>query len=422
MREIILNALRALHIDDYQIESCDTSSVELFFIRKTLDMRRAKEVRTCTVTVYRDLTAEGKRCRGSSQALIFESMAPAEVESSLKSAYFAAQFVKNPYYELYPGKKEAPVAMASTLADRPLEESALLMAEALFAADTDGDAFINSAELFVIRRHVCILSSAGVDVAFTRYQVEGEFVTQCKAPQDVEQYFTFQYGDLDRASLTEKARQAIAAVRDRASAQRSPRPGTYDLVLSGDEVAKLMEYYTERASAPFVYARYSDWTVGKAVQGGSVRGERLNLRLLPTAPYSAEGIPMIERPLIEDGTLRLLTGGNRFCQYLGVAPTGLYERVGVQNGAVPLEELRKGCLCPVSFSDFEMDAFTGHFCGEIRLAYLYTDKGVEILTGGSVNGSLSEKQGNLLFSAERYDTMTYTGPFAVRIEGVEVAG
>jgi hypothetical protein len=27
-----------------------------------------------------------------------------------------------------------------------------------------------------------------------------------------------------------------------------------------------------------------------------------------------------------------------------------------------------------------------------------------------------------LFSKEGYDTLTYTGPFAVKIEGVEVAG
>ena len=52
----------------------------------------------------------------------------------------------------------------------------------------------------------------------------------------------------------------------------------------------------------------------------------------------------------------------------------------------------------------------------------YTEDGVQILTGGSINGSLPEKQGKLLFSKEGYDTLTYTGPFAVKIEGVEVAG
>ena len=422
MRDIILNALTALPIDNYQIVTNETESVELFFVRKTLDMRRAKRTTGYTVTVYRDFEADGKPCRGMSQTQIFESMTPAEVENSLRGAWFAAQFVKNPFFELYEGEKAAPVEMPSTLADRPLEENALLMAEALFAADTAEDAFINSAEIFAIKSRVAILSSRGVDVAYTRYEVKGEFVTQCKKPQDVEQYFQFDYADLNAAALTEKARKAIAAVRDRAAAQKSPRAGTYSVVLSGDEVASLMDYYTERSLAPYVYARYSDWTVGKAVQGEDVKGEKLDLTLLPLAPYSEEGIPMVERPLMENGQLKLIHGANRFCRYLGIEPTGYYERVGVSNGTVPLKELQKGCLCPVSFSGFEMDSFTGHFGGEIRLAYLYTEDGVEILTGGSVNGSLSEKQGNLVFSTERYDTLNYTGPFAVRIDGVEVAG
>ena len=131
---------------------------------------------------------------------------------------------------------------------------------------------------------------------------------------------------------------------------------------------------------------------------------------------------MVERPLIRDGELKVVYGSNRFCRYLGIEPTGNYERFGLDNGTVPLQDLQKGCLCPVSFSDFQMDAFTGHFGGEIRLAYLYTDEDVQILTGGSINGALPDKQGNLLFSKERYDTLTYTGPYAVKIEGVEVAG
>ena len=422
MRDIILNALKALNIADYQIQANETESVELFFIRKTLDMRRSKHVTGYSVTVYRDFEADGEKYRGMSTAQIFESMTPAEVEKGLKGAWFAAQFVKNPTFELYAGKKAEPVEMPSTLADRPLEENALLMAEALFAADTDEDAFINSAEIFAEKSRVGILSSRGVDVEYTRYEVNGEFVTQCKTPQDVEQFFQFKYADLNTEALTAKAKQAIAAVRDRASAQKPPQAGTYSVVLSGEEVATLMEYYTERSLAPYVYAHYSDWTVGKQVQGEDVKGEKLNVRLLPTAPYSEEGIPMIERPLMEDGALKLIYGANRFCQYLGIEPTGYYERIGVDNGTVPLKELQKGCLCPVSFSGFEMDSFTGHFGGEIRLAYLYTEDGVEILTGGSINGSLSEKQGNLTFSTERYDTLNYTGPFAVRIDGVEVAG
>lgn len=44
------------------------------------------------------------------------------------------------------------------------------------------------------------------------------------------------------------------------------------------------------------------------------------------------------------------------------------------------------------------------------------------VTGGSVNGSILAVQGNMLFSRERYQNDEYDGPYAVRIEGVEVAG
>ena len=422
MRDMILKALRELDIPVYDITLEKERSAELFFIRKTLDMRRIKDVARCSVTVYRDFEDGGKKYRGRSVTQIFEGMTPDEIKARLKGAAFAAQFVKNPFYELYPGKKEEPVAMPSTLADRPLEDNAMLMAEALFAADTAEDAWINSAEVFAVEKQVTFLNSSGTDVSYRQYLVKGEFVTQCKTPQDVEQFFQFEYPDLNTDALTEKAKKAIAAVRDRAAAQESPKAGTYSVVLSGEEVRSLMEYYLGRANAALVYAQYSDWEKGKPVQGEDVQGEKLNLTLLPKAPYSLEGISMATRPLLENGELKTLYGALRFCQYLGLEPTGNYERFGLDNGTVALKDLQKGCLCPVSFSDFQMDAFTGHFGGEIRLAYLYTDEGVKILTGGSINGNLSEKQGNLLFSKERYDTMDYTGPFAVRIDGVEVAG
>ena len=51
MRDIILKALRELGIPVYQIEIIEERSAELFFIKKTLDMRRIKSVIRCAVTV-----------------------------------------------------------------------------------------------------------------------------------------------------------------------------------------------------------------------------------------------------------------------------------------------------------------------------------------------------------------------------------
>ena len=171
MRDMILQALRELDIPVYDITLEEECSAELFFIRKTLDMRRIKSANRCSVTVYRDFEADGKQYRGRSLTQIFEGMNLDEIKDRLKGAAFAAQFVKNPYYELYAGQKEAPVDMPSTLADRPLEDNAMLMAEALFAADTEADAWINSAEVFAIEKQVTFLNSSGTDVSYRQYLV-----------------------------------------------------------------------------------------------------------------------------------------------------------------------------------------------------------------------------------------------------------
>ena len=127
--------------------------------------------------------------------------------------------------------------------------------------------------------------------------------------------------------------------------------------------------------------------------------------------------------LVRDGVLKNIHGGLRVSQYLNVKPTGEYDKLIVDNGTKSMEELKSGrVLYVVSFSDFNMDAMTGHFAGEIRLAYLYDGGEVKLLTGGSVNGSLIDAQSNLVFSRERYESSSYSGPYAVLLKGIPVSG
>ena len=418
----IQKVMEELGIREYLIEEKRNETAELFFIRRKLDMRRIKDVTVWTVTVYRRFEKNGKPMIGNSVVLVSPGAGREEIRASLSGAYAAAGNVANPAYELYAGKREAPVPETSDLAGLSLSEIAAAMSEALFAGDVQTDAFLNSAELFVSRRTVRLVSSAGVDVGYRKTGCDGEFVVQCREPNDVEQHFTFSYETLAADALREKVENALRTVRDRAAASQSPAAGVYDLVLSGDHVGTLMEYYLDRAEASTVYAGYSKFRPGCDVQGETVTGEKLCVDVLPSAPYSPEGVPMSERELIGNGTLRFLHGNVRFCRYLDMEPTGSYRRVRLKNGTVPFDEMKKGCLYPVSFSDFQMDENSGYFGGEIRLAYLFTDGGVQILTGGSVSGSLIEKQTDLTFSTETYRSARYEGPFAVKLHGVRVAG
>lgn len=424
MIERIKRALKRCGIDLWRINERTEETAELFFVKKQLDTRRSKDVRKYEVTVFRDVEGPAGETpgRGFTSVVLIASMDDARLDEELKGAYYAARFAANPHFEL-PGPVQAPpVKKTGELAEAPLARSAGKMARALFAPDVHEDAFINSAELFVTRSSCRILSSEGTDVSYTDASVKGEFVVQCKEPEDVEMHNIYEYDELDGEALSAKVAEALTFVRDRARAQKVLKSGTYDLVLSGNQVASVLSYYVQRSSAGAVFAKYSTWKLGEDIQG-ETRGERLALTLRATDPYSEEGIPMADLPLLEGGALKACHGPNRFCRYLGVKPTGSYKKFSCANGTVPFDTLKKGpCLWAVTFSDFQMNAMSGHFGGEIRLAYLIEDGRITPVTGGSVNGSILEAQKDLAFSTERYLTAKYDGPYAVRLKGVSVAG
>lgn len=423
MIDRIKSALQDCGVSLWRINDNTEETAELFFVKKQLDTRRLKDVRKFQVSVFRDVVKEDKPLRGFTSVTLLESMGDGQLREELNNAYYAAQFAANPTYELT-DPVQAPIKeKTGELAETPLAESAGKMARALFAADGQGDAFVNSAEIFIVRSRQHILSSEGTDVSYTDAKVNGEFVVQCKEPEDVEIHNIFSYDSLDTQALGKKVKEALSFVRDRARAQRILKSGQYDVVLSGDAVASVLSYYDSRSSAHMVYPKYSTWQVGDSVQGEDVSGAKLDIDLCATEPYSEEGIPMADLPLLREGKLQAIHGNNRFCRYLGIKPTGMYRKLRCANSGPSFEELKAGpCLWAVTFSDFHMDFMSGHFGGEIRLAYLIDGDSVTPVTGGSISGSLLETQGNLQFSSDRYEAANYSGPYGLRINGVNVAG
>lgn len=423
MLHTILQALKKNEIKTYLINHTKTEGAELYFIKKELDMRRMKEQDVYTVIVYRDFEEDGKKMRGSSTVRIFPEMEEADVEKAISGAYFAASFVKNPYYKLTSGEKKELVKMKSRLTGMKLEEIMEAFVKALYEVDHRTDSFINTSEFFVSKETVSICNSEGVDVSYEKSSVTGEFVVQCKEPQDVEQYQDFSYIDLDTDALTKQTAEALEMVCARANATTAPKKGDYNVILSGKEMRQLLSLYTDRAGANFIYPGYSNYEKGMQVQGENVTGEKLNIVMKAVEPYSSEGIAMKDLELLKDGELKSIYGNVRFAYYLGVEPTGWFDSIEVSNGTMSFEEMKQEpYLHVVSFSSFDMDALGGHFGGEIRLAYLYDGEKVTPVTGGSINGNLLELQKDMVFTTDRYKDNRYDGPMAVRLKKVPVAG
>ncbi len=422
-------------IEYYRINEDRKQSAELFYIRKEIDIVRSTSVTDCTVTVYRDFESGGVKMRGSAAAVIHPDMGTEEIGAALNKAYYAASFVKNKFYELPASSADAPAAGTGKSYDLPAE--AFRMADALFRAE-DGacKSFLNSAEIFAERHALRVVNAAGIDVSYVRYYFNGEFVTQCIANgQDVELHTQFAYRVPEYGQLTEKARAALQNTEDRAEAFDLPAAGKYAVMLAGPHVATLLDYYRSRTQGGMIYAGYSSYRKDCFLQGEEpcLKGEKLELSLKATAPYSAEGIRMQDRVLTERGVLKTIHCGARYAYYLGIEPTGDYSALECRNGTMSAEALRAAvdsendCVLSIAaFSDFQTDAFSGQFGGEIRLAYLYQkiDGAIRVrkLTGGSVNGNILEAQNTMVFSKERYQDDTYEGPYFVRFDNVSVAG
>mgnify|MGYP001057080248 CR=1 FL=1 len=423
MIEQILAAAKQQNIELYRIVESVRETMECFFVRRRLDLKRGTETADYEVTVFRPFEKEGQKMLGSSVVNIHPGMTENEITQALQSAYEAAALVCNPYYELNAGVKEEMRRSDSSFAGRSLEENVRKMAEALYAADTSEQAFVNSAEIFAKHTLIRILNSRGVDVSYETYSVSGEYVVQCVSPQDVEIYHDFSYRDAQADDLRREVEDALADVKARAEASTAPKAGEYTILLSGRQVRELLSYYLSRSSTGMVYHKYSNYEAGTPAQGEEITGDALTISLKARDPYSMEGVPMKDRVLMEGGTIKTLHGGVRFASYLGIEPTGSYHCISVPVGDTPLKELKAApCLHIVSFSDFQMDDFSGYFGGEIRLAFLWDGDTVTPVTGGSVNGNILEAQKSMTFSKERYRCEDYEGPFAVRIEGVKVAG
>ncbi len=414
--------LKEAGVETYFIRKVSRRSRELFFIKKKLDMRRVNNTADYSVTVYADGEKDGEKLRGQNVILLEDAMTDEEIAAAVKSALYAAKFALNPFFEL-----PAPEVSEETIADSNLfgigmDEIESAFVKAVYDEDNDERAFVNTYELFVVETKVSMKGSNGTNVSFVKREVNGEFVAQCRTPQDVETYQSFSYDSLATKEIGKLVRDTLTLTKDRASATEMPATGNYDVVISDKYMPELMVFFLDRANTAYVYQKYSNFEVGKNIQG-NILGDALNIDFGVTDPYNHEGIRMINRKFIENGEVKTLHGPQRFSHYLGVEKIGTYEKVILPEGNTLASDMKKNVLHIVNFSDFQMDSMDGHFKGEIRLAYLYDEKGnVSCVTGGSVNGSIFECLGDLCFSSEMQKLSNYEGPVAIKMKNIAVSG
>lgn len=423
MLDSILDVLEKNNIREYIITENKRESVGLYFIKKDLDMNRKKYIVIYKVRVFNSFSKGGKKYKGDSIVTIYPSMNINEIDEIIKGAYFEASFGTNKSYKIPSGYIGEEVIVESKFQNYSLEEAALIIRGALYKNDIFEKGFINSSEIFVHRDEKRIINSRGADAAYIKYKTDGEFITQWIENNDVEIYNSFNFNDMELEELASRVKNAIIYTGYRDKAKNPPKTGIYNVLLSGQNVTSILEYYIVNSKAQMIYEKYSTFRIGHNIQGHDVKGDKLNITLTSSVPFSNEGIELKDRVLIKDGKLKTLHGSFRFADYLGITPTGEYDGAFVEGGSISEEDMfQNGDIHIVKFSDFQMDSLTGDFLGEIRLALLKAGDRIVPLTGGSLIGNIKDVQGNLLLSKEIQIDGPYKVPAKIKLHDIQISG
>ncbi len=419
----IKEKLRALGCETYELRERTTTAWEFYFIRHKLDQNRASRVKTYDVKVF--IPLENGTMLGSASGSINPTASDSEMESALKNLVYQASLVKNPSY---------------TLTDRPLPaiEQAQIdigaIAETFIRAmqnvrETETER-INSYEIFVREVHERFENSNGVTYEITYPSSMIEVVVNASHDKhEIELYRNYCSGVCDGEKLTRDVETAMRFGKDRLVAGETPALEKSDVVFSAEDAVQIYDYFVDRTSAGMQFRKLSDWTVGKEIADYTT-GDRISLFAAASLENSSESYPVDsegawirERYLIRDGKAEDTWGSRQMSEYLGSKDSSLVNNFIVSGGSAASEELREGnYLELVEFSDFQVDPVGGDIMGEIRLGYWHHDGKVDIISGGSVSGTMQDAIPSMRFTreTEQYDTRVI--PKETRLYNLTITG
>ena len=417
--EQLLGILKTSGADAWEVADINEWGWEFYFIRHRLDQHRAKSVRAFSVKVYRKF----EDFLGSAGAEIPCDASAEEMRRTVEGLCQDASYVRNPAYTLNQPKPAGP---EEAQPDVNLEAISGDFIRAMASAPETAAEDLNSYEIFVSRIRTRFLNSEGIDVTAVYPSSMVEVVVNArKDGHEIELYRLLNSGTCDREQLAKELAETLTYGRDRLVTVPTPSLGKFDVVFSTDPARELYGYFADRLSTGMVFRGISDWKPGDMVAPANLTLKAV--KHLPNssrnAAYDAEGAPIRDVTLIENGKALRYWGGRQFSQYLKVDDSFIASNFAVSGGTESEADLRKGdYLEVVEFSDFQCDSITGDLAGEIRLGYLHRGGKVTPVSGGSVSGSIAEMIGGFRFSKElrQYDSLLI--PSVTRLHGATVTG
>lgn len=424
MLDTVLSLLRTSAVTAWEVSDVTTDGWEFYFIRHALDQNRAKLVEHIRVKVYQ--RSEDGASMGFAACEIPPTATESEAKELIDSLRYRASLVKNRPYTLQ-GSRAAEPAEEQTIDVAAISRAFLETMRDL--PETPGED-INSYEIFVSEKHRRFINSEGIDVEESYPDSMIEVVVNARdEKREIELYRSFSSGTCDAAALKRDLLRAMQTGRDRLRALPTPPLGRADVLFTTADACEIYSCFAQRLDAELIYRGISTWKAGESICR-AFAGDAPTLCAVRTLAnssanrrYDAEGAPIRDVVMMENGVVRRNLGSRMFSSYLGLEDSFIPTNFTVSGGSRSEKELRSGpYLEVVEFSDFQVDAVTGDLFGEIRLAYLHEGEKTIPVTGGSVSGNLLHLSENMLLSRETVQYDNWSIPSATLIRGVTVTG
>ena len=421
----IIDIVKASGADAWEITDTREEGWEFYFIRRRLDQNRAKLVEHIRVTVYKK--SEDGQFLGSASGEIAPTADEAEARSIVDGLLHNAAYVRNPFYTL-----NGPFEGMDQAGNEPVDPAAVAkdFIEAVRAVPETATEDINSWELFVSAVNRRFVNSEGVDVTSAYPSCMLEAVINARRDgHEIELYRLYKSGGCDRETLSRDIGEVLRFGKDKLIAGNTPNLGKADVVFSTDAALEIYDWFATRMNAAFKARGLSDWEADKPVAEGAT-GDRITLTAVKRLPNSsrnaacdAEGAPVRETVLIQDGIAKRFLGNRQFSQYLGLTESFQPGNLTATGGSQSAEALRQGqFLEVVEFSDFQVNPMNGDIAGEIRLAYWHDGDTVTPVSGGSVTGTMADFAKTMRMSRELRQYDCWLIPAVTRLSGVTVTG
>lgn len=430
MKSLVSLLKRTPGLRGWQVSNLQKRSTEVYLVADELETVRCNAVQNYALRLQTPVDdAPGHSALMGESTTRFQGK-PESLAGVIRDTAARARLVRNPAFSF-----SAPHTAAHTAApicDTHISDAELdnLIAYAFQIRDFRQKHLarfpLNSMELFFEEYDYTIRNHRGLETAAASTRVVCDYVLT--SPDNRHEIMGIKKRRFLADLKLEEQLEEDAAVLGDLEAAVLPPTGEFPVVLAGDALDSLFDFFVAQLDGHALFNRYSIFQKGDMV----VRDGKEPLAILSDAAipggmrsYAFDDLGFEARTvaLVNDSRVENFLIDGRYADLLQLPRTSALMNIRVACGTTPYTDfLQEGVLELSKFSTFQPNTISGAFSGEIRLGYLHKNGKKIPIKGGSVSGSTQAAFATALKSKEEVQRAAYAGPKGVFFERLTVAG